>query len=222
MVIKRRAISDQQKEERRQSILSAAFELFESISYDAVNMDTVARRAGIAKGTVYLYFRTKEELFLDLLTQEFENWFSEIEANLTMIHDSQGTCTIDEFVTRMAATLQNRSTFIRLVAILHTILERNIDFYAALHFKQLLAGRMAKIGDLIELCLPFLEPGRGRAVVLHVYVLIIGVHHLAEPAPIVQLVVDEEGLAIFQVSFMDYFLESIRIFLTGLEAIKEA
>jgi AcrR family transcriptional regulator len=216
MVIRHRATNDEQKEERRQTILSAAFELFESISYDAVSMDTVAKRAGIAKGTVYLYFRTKEELFLELLTQEFENWFSEIEANLTLIREVQGGCTIDELAARIAATLQNRPTFIRLVAILHAILERNIDYFSALHFEQMLTGHMTRTGNLIELCLPFFKPGYGVNVIRQAYVLITGVHHLAEPAPIVRLVVEEEDLAMFQVDFTNYFSNSLRYFMLGL------
>ena len=58
MAIKQRAISDAQKEERRQAILDAALLLYQETSYEAVNMAQVAQQAGVAKGTVYLYFKT--------------------------------------------------------------------------------------------------------------------------------------------------------------------
>ena len=56
-------------------ILDAALPLLEDAELEAVVMDEVARKAGVAKGTLYLYFRTKEELFLGLLERAFEAWF---------------------------------------------------------------------------------------------------------------------------------------------------
>jgi AcrR family transcriptional regulator len=48
---------------RQEEILAAAFEVFAAHGYEAARIDDVARKAGIAKGTIYLYFRDKEQLF---------------------------------------------------------------------------------------------------------------------------------------------------------------
>jgi len=48
---------------RQEGILAAAFAVFAAHGYEATRIDEVARRAGIAKGTIYLYFRDKEQLF---------------------------------------------------------------------------------------------------------------------------------------------------------------
>jgi len=53
----------QQKMQRQEEILAAAFEVFAAHGYEATRIDEVARQAGIAKGTIYLYFRDKEHLF---------------------------------------------------------------------------------------------------------------------------------------------------------------
>ncbi len=53
----------QQKARRQEEILKAAFDVFAARGYEATRIDDVARRAGIAKGTIYLYFRDKERLF---------------------------------------------------------------------------------------------------------------------------------------------------------------
>jgi uroporphyrinogen-III synthase/AcrR family transcriptional regulator len=52
---------------KRESILKAASELFAGRSYHEVMMDDVARTAGIAKGTLYIYFESKEELYYSVL-----------------------------------------------------------------------------------------------------------------------------------------------------------
>lgn len=51
------------KEERPAEITQAALEAFAEHGYAATRVDEVARRAGVSKGLLYLYFKTKEELF---------------------------------------------------------------------------------------------------------------------------------------------------------------
>jgi len=50
-------------EARRQAILKAALTVFAAHGFEAARLDDVAARAGVAKGTLYLYFRDKEALF---------------------------------------------------------------------------------------------------------------------------------------------------------------
>jgi TetR/AcrR family transcriptional regulator, fatty acid metabolism regulator protein len=57
---------------KRERILDAGLKLFAHESYQAVTMDRVAQEAGVAKGTLYLYFPSKEELYLGILKNGFE------------------------------------------------------------------------------------------------------------------------------------------------------
>jgi AcrR family transcriptional regulator len=52
---------------RRQAILDAALSVFAERGFEAARLDDVAGRAGVAKGTLYLYFRDKEALFEELV-----------------------------------------------------------------------------------------------------------------------------------------------------------
>jgi AcrR family transcriptional regulator len=56
--------------ERRDAILSAALDEFAARGFAATRLDDVARRAGVAKGTIYLYFADKETLFEELIRRE--------------------------------------------------------------------------------------------------------------------------------------------------------
>jgi AcrR family transcriptional regulator len=51
------------KEDRPQEITAAALAAFAENGYAATRVDDVAKRAGVSKGLLYLYFKTKEELF---------------------------------------------------------------------------------------------------------------------------------------------------------------
>lgn len=53
--------------QRRDAILAAALEEFAAAGFAAARLEDVARRAGVGKGTIYLYFRDKEALFQELV-----------------------------------------------------------------------------------------------------------------------------------------------------------
>jgi AcrR family transcriptional regulator len=52
---------------RREAILAAALDEFSALGFAAARLDDVARRAGVAKGTIYLHFADKEALFQELV-----------------------------------------------------------------------------------------------------------------------------------------------------------
>src|SRR5580700_3429298 len=53
--------------DRRQAIMEAALDEFIAQGYAATRLDDVAKRAGVAKGTIYLYFKDKQTLFEELV-----------------------------------------------------------------------------------------------------------------------------------------------------------
>ena len=69
-----------QSAERRDAILAAALEEFSTRGFEAARLDDVARRAGVAKGTIYLYFRDKESLFQELVRAMLTPLVGTIEA----------------------------------------------------------------------------------------------------------------------------------------------
>jgi AcrR family transcriptional regulator len=56
-------------EERPQQILDAAFAVFGERGLAGARLDDIAKRAGVAKGTIYLYFPNKEALFKEMIRQ---------------------------------------------------------------------------------------------------------------------------------------------------------
>ena len=54
--------------ERQEAILAAALDVFSEHGFAAARLDDIATRAGVAKGTLYLYFPDKETLFEQMLT----------------------------------------------------------------------------------------------------------------------------------------------------------
>lgn len=65
---------------RREAILNAALAEFAASGFAAARLDDVARRAGIAKGTIYLYFADKETLFQELVRSTLTPLVSQLES----------------------------------------------------------------------------------------------------------------------------------------------
>ncbi|MFC1744610.1 TetR/AcrR family transcriptional regulator [Candidatus Riflebacteria bacterium] len=67
-----RELSRQMRDERREQILSTALKLFATRGLVATKIKDIASEAGIAQGLFYHYYRSKEEIFVELLKNAFE------------------------------------------------------------------------------------------------------------------------------------------------------
>lgn len=67
-------------ERRRQAVISAALDVFSSDGFAAARLDDVAEKAGVAKGTIYLFFKDKEDLFEQILVTAVAPVLAKVEA----------------------------------------------------------------------------------------------------------------------------------------------
>jgi AcrR family transcriptional regulator len=69
-------------EESRRRILDAARAIFFEQGFEAANLDSVARVAGVAKGTIYRYFESKAELYVAVLAHNAELFVQRMEQTI--------------------------------------------------------------------------------------------------------------------------------------------
>lgn len=62
-------VSQEHKEKVKHQIYKAALKNFSKFGYDQTKMDDIARTADVSKGTLYLYFQSKEDLFIHMCKQ---------------------------------------------------------------------------------------------------------------------------------------------------------
>lgn len=113
---RKRARSGEEKEARRAAILEAAREMIDESGFDGVTMSALAERAGLSKGTLYLYVRTKEELFLALF----------VEAMDTLVVRIESEANRNNLVKLMGRAPQEVTLFLPLLARLAAIIETNV------------------------------------------------------------------------------------------------
>ena len=69
-----RARSRVAKLERKDAIVAAVETLLRQLGYEATTMQAVAKEVGLAKGTLYLYFPSREILIFDVYERLFDQW----------------------------------------------------------------------------------------------------------------------------------------------------
>ena len=98
-----RARREREKRERRRSILQAARKTFFENGFHYATVDSVAERAEVSKGTVYLYFESKESLLAQLLLEGLEDLIGELgrvcQRTSTLPADEQLTALARAYVT---------------------------------------------------------------------------------------------------------------------------
>ncbi|MDX1667789.1 MAG: TetR/AcrR family transcriptional regulator [Limnobacter sp.] len=76
---------ERRKQDRPQELLQAALHVFGSKGFAAARLDDVAKRAGVSKGTVYLYYSNKEELLKEVVRQN-------VSPIVDSVKDAQSLC----------------------------------------------------------------------------------------------------------------------------------
>jgi AcrR family transcriptional regulator len=215
MAVESRAVSIEQKKERQQQIIATTRKFFEQSDFHSISMEQIAREAGLAKGTVFFYFKTKEELFLALTQEEIARWHDIMDKQLADLAKNGQTFDVESFADFLSTSVAAHTTLLRLVNIIGSVLEHNISFTAALEFKKFLRRRILATGTKFEQCLPVLKEGEGVRLWMAAYFLMSGIVPMAFPSGPVPSVFQEPGMEIFQIDFRQNFREMLLLHMHG-------
>lgn len=175
----RRARQSSEKLERRCQILGAAELLFAQGEGELPTVQAIADRAGLAKGTVYLYFTTLEEIFLSLLGEHMVKWMSEAQEKLRRL---KPPITPDKVAATMNAYPVSHPVVMRLASVAAFQIARPGMEEAYFAFKRQCSNNLTQFGAFLEENLTGLEKGRGAAAVLKGVAITFGLWQMANPS----------------------------------------
>jgi TetR/AcrR family transcriptional regulator len=198
---KQRARLDEEKAEKRIYILKTAERLFLEQDFSSISVSSIAENSGIAKGTVYLYFKTKEEIYLELLEKEFHKWLDNILDELK----ASDNISIEKTVKILTDFIFNHQYFLRLATISGSILEKNISDDVILSYKGNLGIKIFEAGLLIEEKVKGVKEGEGAKMLIRSYGIVTGLWSTIELPPKVKNVMLINNLEMF---VLDYFAEA--------------
>lgn len=208
-----RAHSAEQKEQRREAILGAAADLFRERSIADISIGEVAERAGLAKGSVYRYFTTKEEVFLALFLQALGAWFDEI---LPMLRGLPRDTSPSDVAALVVRTLAPREPMLRLLAVNSCDLEQNLSLEAARASKRWMLDHIVIAGATFEAALPALPEGGGVRAILRLGALVSGLWPMGHPVGPMKKVLASPKMAPLRVDFHGELEASFAALLAGM------
>ena len=167
IAINHRARSSEQKALRRHAVLETAEMYFKEVGYEAFSMAQLAKKSGVAKGTLYLYFNTREELFLTLYEQSLIRW-SQI-----FIGSLFNTMTSKAYAQLLYKTTQADGVFLPLLIRLEHVIEHNVSIPRLIESKRVFIHQVEAVAEVTSTALR-LSTGQATEVVKTMGVLLIG------------------------------------------------
>lgn len=216
MCERKRARRDEDKEAKGEAILDEAERLWLERGFDAITMQLLADRLGFAKGTLYLYFGTKEEVFLALHRRCLERWTPLTEKALGKAAEvAHGEPATRAIARALCDSLRSVPALLGLSAVLGSLLERNVGLEALLAYKRWLAGLTARLAAALTRALPGLGEEASMEALTLVQALAAGLYPLAEPGKVARLALGEPGLERLRLDFTQSFTSCLEAYLEG-------
>ena len=138
-----RARTETAKSEREDSILATTEMLLRRLGYNAMTMQAVATAAGLAKGTLYLYFTSRESLVIAVHGRLFDRWIDRFAFYQPKLAGFDGFCR--EFVRHYA----DDPLFLQLAGFANALLEPQLDREAYVKSKRCMARRVKRLAGLV-------------------------------------------------------------------------
>lgn len=152
--IVKRARTDDQKRLRRRVILDAADKQFREVGFEAFSMAELGRRTGVAKGTLYLYFETREELLLTLYCAKLAAWAD------SMVQSVSNGTSDEAFASAFYHKSYADPSFLPLMSRLDSVIEHNVSLDTLIQTKRAMAMHLHQLSHAIA---PRLELSSSQA-----------------------------------------------------------
>jgi TetR/AcrR family transcriptional regulator len=104
---------EHEKNARRNEILEAGLQLFAEKDFHEVTVDEIAERVGLSKGTLYLYFKNKDDLFFSIIQEKTDMLYQRL--NATIEGDKPFTELLKNFVYTFLTFFEEHKPYFKIV-----------------------------------------------------------------------------------------------------------
>jgi AcrR family transcriptional regulator len=189
--------------------------LFHTREYEDVAIEDIAKASGFAKGTFYLYFHTKEEVFLELVGAELAAWARALSETIRVPAKDQRS-----LAAVIASSVARRPALVRLVGLMHGVLERNVEAEALRKFKHQLLEIFTGLAEALRQPLGLEHKGAAR-LLLWIHALVVGLAQMeSRSLALEQILAEDEALQIFRIDFEAELGAALGVLLEGMASAK--
>lgn len=204
MEVKKRATKEEDKAIRRASILRAAANLFLQDHSSLPSVIKIAQASGLAKGTVYLYFKTKEEIFQALLEEQYL-------AQLTLLNNCiDSGDSFDTLIESLIKHIRANPEFLPLASMSKSVLEQNLMLDCSVDFKRQLVTQFNETADKLEKVYPVFK-GKAQILLMRSYAMTLGLWQMLDWPTHLKPLLEEPGFEAFNVAFEEELKASLSL-----------
>lgn len=171
-----RARTDEQREARREQILSVARNMLTGHRVADLGLNELARQVGLAKSNVVRYFGTREAVLLELTRREYTDWVDELT------RECPQRVSVDDVARLLARTVTTRPLLAELLTNVMTTLEHNVSPAEIIDFKAAMHDQLGRVEALLERATGPLPQQTQSVLVPGIHALINEFHSLAHPS----------------------------------------
>ena len=194
----KRARAKGQRIEKKARILSVARSTFSRLPFVEVTLDSIGQRADVDRGVASMFFRSKEELFLRILREELDDWYSALETELDRAENGLSQSELSDLLAR---SLSERPELRRFLSFEAVVLEQNLDAMEAFRFQRWRRDRMVAIGEDLDRRVERLEEGGGIRLLHRVQLLTSALQPAADPKGAATYEVGDPDFEVFNIDF---------------------
>jgi AcrR family transcriptional regulator len=173
-----RARTKEQISSRQEEIINACDVLFTRHGYEGVNFQAISEITSFKRPTIYIYYKTKDEVLLDLLKKEMLDW----DGAMQKVIQAAETMTKERYCSFLTETVVPRDKMLRLLAILCTNIENQCSLGKLAGFKKEVGGVFVTLRESLDKYFPHTDPAKKNFFGIAYLSYIHGLYPLAFPS----------------------------------------
>lgn len=164
--------SAQLTEARKEEIIAACAALYEEKGFRDTTIKDIGEAITLTRTGIYIYFETKEEIFLALLGREYDAWVSEIRE----IMARKTAMTRNDVAEVLAGTLTNHPRLLRLLSMNLYEMEANSRLERLVEFKKSFGASLETVDLLLQQYIPEMNEDQRRKFIYAFFPFIYGIY----------------------------------------------
>jgi AcrR family transcriptional regulator len=209
-----RARRPEHKQQRYDAIITAARALAVRDSVRAISLADIAAEVGMHKSALLRYFTTRDEIYLVIAEEEWENWATAARDALAGARPGSSADVAEAF----ASTLVARPLLCDLLAHVPLNLERNVPLDSVRRYKVHIIALVMEVLGAVNTVLPTLTETDLIDLMLTVSAVAASLHQIAHPPPtLAALYRDDPSLGHAALEFVPILRRVTETFLKGLQ-----
>lgn len=157
---------------RREEIVDACEQLYQAASFETVSIKDISAKTSMSRPSIYNYFQTREEIFLALLSREYQRWNESLEKLIEQSpYPSRQT-----LAKAIAATLEEREQLLKLIAMNLYTIEQNVRLEQLTEFKREYKKTLQAWNSLLQVNYPQLDEQWREQTMMLVFPFLFGIY----------------------------------------------